>query len=538
MKRAGIDLSTPIRKPENFMKALSFAFFALVIPLLCSQSALAVTEVAHAEQLRARLGLDAYSAVIPSPTMKIAVLDNGFQGYEPGKGLLPDSAELIEGAHNPQAPTAHGLGMAQIIWAVTGKNPQGPKFYLINTNGFSNFKSAVDFVIRNHVDIVLYSQVWPFGDNFDGKGFINAQVNRATSAGILWVNAAGNFHDQVYNGEIASQIGRDHFIHLNEHDSLRFENKLDDNPITLILSWTDFQDSEDYRSNKDLDLFVYDESGKQIASSELIQRGEAPPADQPNSRLSSYSRESISLPALGRGTYQIKVLAKSNNFTSTDRLRILVDADRPGSVVFTDHTTGYEIMPPADNPHVLTIGEASEISSIGPTLDGRVKPDAWIGDATVAFTNGFQSRGSSNAAAIFAGIVAEMKSACGNLSFSALAHFAEQSRTPQASTSDLLPVDPRLVSPLVLANIPAGGQVMLHRNGHLVVLTPVDPLMLPLFKNAYRLNPTDVLFFSFLENRWYGFPLAQEPWIRAPLVEFRLMPTGFWVTPPPAQVCP
>jgi len=514
----------------------SFSLLSLVLIFSFATSAYASTEVANADQLRQKLGLAAYSSIIPSATLKIAILDNGFEGYAPGQGLLPDSAEVIKGTHNPEALTNHGLGMAQIVWAMTGKNAQGPKFYLVNTNGFSNFKSAVDFVIQNKVDIVLYSQVWPFGSNFDGKGFINAQVNRATSAGAIWINAAGNYQNMIYNGEITSQVGADHFLKFDGTSTLHFENKLDDNAVTLTLSWTDFQDSEDYHSNKDLDLFVYDSTGKQVASSELIQHGEAPPADGSPSQLSSYARETISLPTLGRGKYTVKVLMKSDNFVSTDRMRLLIDNDQPGSVIFTDHTQGYEIMPPADNASVLTIGERSEVSALGPTLDGRAKPDALIDDATVSFTNGLQTRGSSNAAALFTGIVAEMKSACATLDFDALAKLTAQTRT-SGQPSDLLPVNPQFINQLVLANIPAGGQLMIHPNGHLVVLTPMDPLTLPLFANAYRVNPTDVLFFSFTQNRWYGFPAAQEPFIQAPLVEFRQMTSAVWATPAPAQAC-
>jgi hypothetical protein len=508
------------------------------LALLVSSSAFAATEVANADQLRHSLGLDAYASVIPSATLKIAILDNGFEGYEPGKGLLPDSAELIEGTHNPQSPTTHGLGMAQIIWAMTGKNAAGPKFYLINSNGFSNFKSAVDFVIQNKVDIVLYSQVWPFGGNFDGKGFINAQVNRATSAGAIWINAAGNYQNMIYNGEILSQVATDKFMKFDGTETLHFENKLDDNAVTITLSWTDFQDSEDYRATKDLDLFVYDDSGTLVGSSQLIQKGEAPPADGSASQLSSYARETVSLPTLGRGKYTIKVLMKSDNFVSADRMRVLIDNDQPGSVIFTDHTQGYEIMPPADNASVFTIGENSEISSLGPTLDGRAKPDALIDNATVSFTNGLETRGSSNAAALFAGIVVEMKSACATLDFNALETLTAKSRAATGA-SDLLPIDQSIINQLVMANVPAGGLVMIHPNGHLVVLTPMDPLELPLFKNggAYRRDPSDVLFFSFYENRWYGFPKAQEPLIQAPLVEFRQMSASVWQTPAPANVC-
>ena len=57
-------------------------------------------------------------------------------------------------------------------------------------------------MVRERVDVVLYSQVWTFGSDFDGTGFINAQVSRALASGAIWINAAGNFGGAVYQGAV------------------------------------------------------------------------------------------------------------------------------------------------------------------------------------------------------------------------------------------------------------------------------------------------------------------------------------------------
>jgi len=145
---------------KHFLSILLLSLFTLA-------SAHATNEVSNREALRKQLGLTSYSVGSGLKDVKIAVLDNGFAGFAPGKGLLPDTAEFIDGPKNPPAPTPHGLAMAQIAWAVTGQAAAGPKFYLINANGFSNFKAAIDFVIANQVQIVIYSQIWAFGSNFD-----------------------------------------------------------------------------------------------------------------------------------------------------------------------------------------------------------------------------------------------------------------------------------------------------------------------------------------------------------------------------------
>jgi hypothetical protein len=520
---------------KSLLVLLSFLVSGVVFGI---SPAKAANEVANRDALRTRLGLDAYTGAGALDSLKIAILDNGFQGYQPGAGLLPASTELVEGKVDPEAATAHGIEMAEIVWAMTGMLPTGPKFYLINTNGYSNLQSAVQFVIQEKVDIVLYSEVWPFGSNFDGQGFINNLVNQATTAGILWINAAGNFGGAAYNGTVDSQTSAGQFLSLGKSGYLEFENKLDQNTVTITLSWTDFKDTDTYNAVKDLDLFIYDSSNNQIGASALIQKGEAPPTDGSASPLSSFARESVTLTNLNRGTYRIKVRKQSENFEDTDRFRVILDVAKPDSVTFTDHSTGGEIMPPADNPNVFTVGEDTQFSSVGPTADGRTKPDIKIQDAGISFTNGEQTDGSSNAAALIAGVAVLMKATCGNLSFDSLEKYATTLRNT-SNDSDIRPADPRLINQVILSWVPKGGQIDVQLNGHLVILSPTDPLDLPIFKNqgAYRLHPDDVMVINAVDGSWHGVPKISAPMIEPPLVEFRQMSTGMWQTPTPEQAC-
>jgi hypothetical protein len=245
----------------------------------------------------------------------------------------------------------------------------------------------------------------------------------------------------------------------------------------------------------------------------------------------------VTLPSLDRGNYQIKVRDQSHNFVSGDAFRVLISVDNPTSLSFTDHTTGYEIMPPADNPNVFTVGEQTAASSVGPTADGRVKPDATIDDATISFTNGETTRGSSNAAAIMTGIVAEIKASNPSLSFQALSSYATSLRSNTGTNlSDLQPMNTSLINAGVLALVPSDGSIMIETNGHLVILCPEDPLTLPVFQNygAYRFQPDDILTVNVLANAWHVFPSTSESLIVAPWVEFRQIKTGTtWVTPAP-----
>jgi hypothetical protein len=121
-------------------------------------------------------------------------------------------------------------------------------------------------------------------------------------------------------------------------------------------------------------------------------------------------------------TYRIRVRAKQGRFTANDRVRILLTASRevyvpPGgdaptdALEFLDATKGGELYPPADHPLVLTVGDSAPDSSVGPTADGRTKPDVILEDSRAFFSDGQVSSGSSNAAAYVAGVVAVLKAA-------------------------------------------------------------------------------------------------------------------------------
>jgi hypothetical protein len=78
---------------------------------------------------------------------------------------------------------------------------------------------------------------------------------------------------------------------------------------------------------------------------------------------------------------------------------------------------------------VLAVGEVGAASSVGPTLDGRPKPDIVLADSRAYFTDGQFSAGSSNAAAYFAGVVAVLKAAEPGLRREHLARIAREDYT-------------------------------------------------------------------------------------------------------------
>jgi hypothetical protein len=424
--------------------------------------------LANAEEVRKQLGLTpAYDNLPAIESIKVAVLDYGFDGINNGRRYLPEGTVVVE-HYDPElirrfqlgdpdfrksfAPlNAHGRMMAQIIWAVTGLHARGPKFYLLNANGPTMLRRAVRYAIEAKVDMILFSGTFEGGGNGDGRGPINRIVAEALAADILWINAAGNYGAHVYNGPVnVLSNGYLWLGHGSDETALRFRNLLDENSVTITLTWNDYREQEDAGTDKDLDIYVEDRFGQVVGSSEKKQvSAPPPPVPQPalrpvgegepapvvnvknNSDFADARQETrnprerivlTDLPADRDHDYLIRIKAKGGKFTQDDRIRVLITSSREDffdpktgvpteAVQFLDASRKGEVYPPADNPLVLTVGDLQADSAVGPTADHRRKPDILLEDSRAAFTNGDLTSGASNAAAYFAGVVALMKAA-------------------------------------------------------------------------------------------------------------------------------
>ncbi len=431
------------------------------------------------EDVRRKLGLlPDYASVARVKDIKIAILDSGFAGVG-DRPYLPKSAVVVEhydpafvrrfglGDPNFAKPfnvgDTHGRMLAQLVWATTGSSPDGPQFYLLNANGPTLFRRAIRYAIEAKVDIILFSGTFEGAGNYDGKGPVNAAVDAAIDAGIIWVNAVGNSGGRVYNGPV--DVGPDGFLRFRGTalpTALRFSNRYDENTVTITLTWNDYRETEDAGTDKDLDLIVTDSDGRVVGESKLTQVPLDRPAGQGESKNPRERLVLTDLPAIPSWQeYRIKVKARGNNFGPRDRIRIQVSSTK--DVPYTDPETGRtvdpvefydaskseEVYPPADHPGVLTVGDMSRFSAIGPTADGRVKPDVVLGTAVARFSNGEEVVGSSNAAAYFAGVVVLMRAKEPTL---AASHIREWVRRLDAAPKPkqpitLLPSPPPSASP-------------------------------------------------------------------------------------------
>ena len=430
------------------MKKILF-IFAVIATMAITGRAVSLPEY-HEDMLKS-YGIADYleRAIVKKnlPGIKIAVLERGFAGAEEAGNLPPGSVivnqydeeminqyDLNPGYEAPPANEAHGRRVAQLVWAMTGMSYDvAPQIYLLNANGLTNFRRAVRYAIQEKVDIIVYAQNWEYGGNYDGEGFVNATVYEAIEAGITWINAAGNYGKAVYNDSIqTTEDGNLLFSKVNRSqnkDKLFFSVKSDEKDVRVLCVWNDFSNDRDYQAIKDLDLYIYEYDGDKLGN--LVGQSiyaqvtvDSSVSEELSQRQSSQlAREEVFLSTLRKDKrYAIVIRDVSKNFSkSKDKIRVIVQANE-GVLTFDDHTEGGEIMIPADNRDVIAVGDLSESSSSGPTVDFRRKPEVilppWIreGQTNVysdipyaVFSDDVVVAGTSADAALFGGMVAVFK---------------------------------------------------------------------------------------------------------------------------------
>jgi hypothetical protein len=383
------------------------AVVTLLVFLLLPSLAIAESPFKNLDAVAANVGFNSYGSTTFPHKVKVAVLDNGFKGYsaEVGKSL-PSSVQFHAGpiAVDVSTEESHGLAMAQILSGLLKKVPGlDYELHLYSAFGYSNLEAAVKDVAQKKFDIVLYSQVWEYGGNGDGKGFINSLVNQATQAGVIWLNASGNFADATYSAPVVA--ADDDWAKLpGSNNSIKIrcsKNPKGKCPFRAVLSWNDFKDDVSMGTDKDLDLVLTDDTLKIIRTSGLQQVKVLPPTGDAGTSL--YPREIIQT-ELDPGTYLLRVKIRSRNFTSVDKLKITTSGDYTEQLNVTpaDET----LLSPADNATVITVGATDSPKS------GRsvrfTKPELLTPSAMV-LKNGDTYKGSSNSAAVAAAAAVVLK---------------------------------------------------------------------------------------------------------------------------------
>lgn len=362
----------------------SWRVFLFLLVLLFSQLAAAAAEqqvekpkpfpaISNLSQLVKDLHLAQFKDKPAPRKIKIAVLGNGFFGHEVQIGkTLPADIQYHPGPASKadedvaKSMDSHDLMLAKVVVdLIKASGAKGEyELHLFLANGLTKFEAAVDSVVKDRFDLVLYSQVWQWGGNGDGQGFINAIINKAvaTAPGIIWINASGDFGKKLTR-IVKIDSGDDNWVRFKDKDGNAQDNakilctapKGQKCGMRLMVAWNDFSNDKGVGTNKDLDIYFLNSKQKEIASSKRIQLLKR---DTEKTLSTIYPREEIAVQNIAPGTYHLKVENKSKNFNAEkDQLRITIS----GVGFELDQPTADEtLLPPADNDNVIAIGASDD----------------------------------------------------------------------------------------------------------------------------------------------------------------------------------
>ena len=252
----------------------------------------------------------------------------------------------------------HGFACAEIIRDLA---PQA-SLHLVRVNGHTSLQNAVDWAIRENIDIISMSLSF-FNESFyDGTGPISALMDPLANNDIAMITSAGNYAQQHFRSAFNDSDGD------NFHD---FDNSLGlpvyfrEGRRRLNLLWDEF----DLCGYNDLDLYVRNENGA------LIGRGTK---EQTLQQDNCHPSERITIEITEEGWHYLQVYQKGNNGIPT------FDIMARGGFVYQG-TTEHSIVDPGNHPNVLTVGAVrvddylhsslEGFSSQGPNSFGLTKPD-------------------------------------------------------------------------------------------------------------------------------------------------------------------
>ena len=308
--------------------------------------------------------------------IKVGIIDNGFEGFSGLMGTeLPQSVRARCYPEGSDTPTngitdcawngSHGTAVAESVMDIA----PDVSLYIANALSKGDLQAAVQWMIDQGVNVINHSVGWPFDGPGDGTSPNSwsplRSVDRAVGSGIVWVNAAGNDARTTWFGppSDADGDGAIEFAAEDERNGFVLSCGVTRCALRIQMRWDDTWDG----AVRDLDLYIYDLDDNIELRSEREQSG------------SNGHAPFESIYAKGSGAFYIGIVNRSGSLPSWIQLTLW------GNVVVEHYTENGSVTNPAEsaNPGLLTVGAArwsnvssiESFSSLGPTPDGRIKPD-------------------------------------------------------------------------------------------------------------------------------------------------------------------
>jgi subtilisin family serine protease len=333
--------------------------------------------------------------------VKVAVVDAGFLhlGDAETLGEIPASVIPVDFTGNGiDSGSAHGTSVTEEVADVA----PGAQIYVIAFSDELELQNAADYLRDNGIRIANLSINFFGTSYYDDSGPINDIINHSHDVdGVFWAVAAGNWAFRHWRGPWVDANGNHLLEFTPGNERLNVVSELTD--VCWTLNWNQYPDH--YTGTPtDLDLFVYSKSGAVVASSQFRQTPGVLPVEQ-----ACYTRNTSQEP------YQIAVRRFSGPTTGLD----LTLVGSGAAVDASQGVAGSSILDPSDAHGAFTVAAINQanwtqpppgpflenFSSLGPTLDGRIKPDITAPDGTQTYYYG-AALGTSFASPVVAGAAA------------------------------------------------------------------------------------------------------------------------------------
>lgn len=244
----------------------------------------------------------------------------------------------------------HGVAAAEII------HEMAPDAQLFIACGAEDWDGAVSWLVAQGVRIINHSAGSLTGRR-NGKGKQQQRIDQLARQGIVWVNSAGNEAKRFHRGKLTGKPGWHEFA--PGKTAMSFVQN-DEPEIKITFNWSEW----DAKLVSDYDVFLFDAQMNELARSEnknAILR-------QPQEVLTTRGRPGA--------TYHVGLKANSGASPATFIL------DVRGASKIDYPTPLGSLSSPCDAVGAVAVGavdwdtdKLASYSSLGPTEDGRTKPE-------------------------------------------------------------------------------------------------------------------------------------------------------------------
>lgn len=339
------------------------------------------------------------AAGIDGTGASVGVLDLGFESLSAAQssGNIPASAISVDlvGA-GMETVTPHGTAVAEEVADMA----PGAQLTLILFNDEVDFQNGADYLTAHGIRIANLSVNYFGTSYYDDTGPINAIVDDShDNGGVFWAVGGGNWQFRHWRGGWLDE-NADGWLSFTPNND-RLAVIAEQQQICFIMNWNQYPD-QFTTAPTDLDLFVFSASGATVTSSQNRQvLGDFPVEEACFTRDSTQEPYSLGVHLFSGSTTGLDITIAGGDAAIGMAQRVL-----PASVVDPAVAHGAFAVGAIDQALWTTTAGIENFSSLGPTNDGRPKPDLVAPDRTSTLAYGTQSIGTSFASPVVAGAAA------------------------------------------------------------------------------------------------------------------------------------